>query len=352
MAVGVLLATTSCGNSASIRDTQPTSSPTTAPAPTQSVAQTTEAAVSTTSNSISISTSTSIAEPTMTEPATTVPSSPGSTTIEATTSTLPTAPLVTVSEAVPTGLVIDRSIVPQLDQLLAKSAPSAYGGVTGDDGAGTANVYVVSAADPATVVADLTAYVETARAQVAGFGPQPTYPDLHIQLIRSSTSYAAYSELYRRVTQDPWTTDASRRVSTIFTDYNHQQVVVEVLDRTDQDVAAAAATFGRAVRVEDGGSSVGTVQPADWRLAPSFAPAPDSTTLELAVSERACSSGHSADGRITANVVYSKASITVTVTVRSLGGAQTCPAPPPTPYTLHLTQPLGNRTILGATSNP
>ncbi len=54
----------------------------------------------------------------------------------------------------------------------------------------------------------------------------------------------------------------------------------------------------------------------------------------------------SADGRIVQNVAYSDADVVVTLAVRSLQGAATCPIRPATPYTVHLNEPVGNRALL------
>ena len=245
-------------------------------------------------------------------------------------------------------LHIDRAIAERLEQLLATSAPSVFGGVVTDEAAGIARVYI--AMDQTFEMADttLTPLVEQARTQVAGFGPQPVYPELWITLVHSSKTYTDYATLYRRISTESWTTDSAHRVLSLSSDYDHQVVAAGVSDRTDADVAAAAASFGTDVRVDDGGTSKGVEGPATWVLAPTFSPTPQSVQVPLLVSERACAGGQSAEGRITPNVAYSATSVTITITVLSLGGAQTCPGPPPTPYTVRLSESLGNRLLLGA----
>ncbi len=243
---------------------------------------------------------------------------------------------------------VDREIADRLEPLLATSAPAVFGGVVTDEAAGVARVYI--AMDQTFEMADttLTPLVEQARAQVAGFGPKTVYPELSITLVHAGKTYTDYVTLYKRLTTEAWTTDSAHRVLSLASDYDHQVVAVGMSARTDADVVAAAASFGSDVRVDDGGSSQGVEGPATWVLAPKFTPTLQSVQVPVLVSERTCASGHSAEGRITANVAYSATSVTITITVLSLGGAQTCPGPPPTPYTVRLSESLGNRLLLGA----
>jgi len=61
-----------------------------------------------------------------------------------------------------------------------------------------------------------------------------------------------------------------------------------------------------------------------WSLDPSVAYSATATELSIDVSELACSSGTSPEGRIVTSVDYGQTSVAVTVFVRSLSGAQTC----------------------------
>lgn len=345
MCAGVMLGVAACGSSATIRDAQPQ--------------------VSTDGTQATPSGSTASSPIDSTPPSTTSPApaaSDGSAATNASQTPIPesaapsagtaaTSVSTTISVPILTDLVIDRGIVDTLDQLLATSAPTVYGGVTGDDTTGLATVYITTVDESATAIVNLKPYVDTARAKVAGFGPHPPYPDLHIQLIRSSSSYVDYTALYQGVTNEPWTIDVAHRVVNLSTDYANQQVDVGILDRIDQDVARAAITFGHHVRVDDAGPSIGPDKLAYWQYAPSFSPTPESTTLELLVSENACAGGQSATGRITPNVVYTATTVTITINVRELGGPQSCVASAPTPYTLQLPEPIGNREIVGAATD-
>lgn len=89
---------------------------------------------------------------------------------------------------------------------------------------------------------------------------------------------------------------------------------------------------------------------ANWWLA--RAPTPDQRSLALMVSERACASGASPEGRIQPEVTYNTDTIIVTIRVKKLGGAQDCQARAPTPYELQLDQPVGNRTVLDGSVTP
>lgn len=85
---------------------------------------------------------------------------------------------------------------------------------------------------------------------------------------------------------------------------------------------------------------------AEWSLV--HKPRPVDKQLSLLVYERACSSGKSAKGRISAKVKYRDDSVVATVRVRPLAGAQTCQANPPTPYELQLDEAVGERRVIDA----
>jgi len=77
------------------------------------------------------------------------------------------------------------------------------------------------------------------------------------------------------------------------------------------------------------------------------------TTLSLLVHEGACSSGRSAEGRIQEpEVDYQPDSVTITIKVDYIGGNNTCPGGPPTPFTLKLSEPLGTRALLDGGREP
>ena len=89
---------------------------------------------------------------------------------------------------------------------------------------------------------------------------------------------------------------------------------------------------------------------ATWTLDPSFrAPDRDTRTLHILVQELACSSGRSASGRISpAFVTWDEREVHIEVFVEIIPGGGDCQANPPTPATLRLPIPLGDRTLFDA----
>lgn len=87
---------------------------------------------------------------------------------------------------------------------------------------------------------------------------------------------------------------------------------------------------------------------ATWTLDPNVAAlGTDTRTLHLLVQELACSGGRSASGRISpAFVVESRHEVAIELFVQGLPVDGDCPASPPTPATLRLPTPLGDRTLL------
>jgi hypothetical protein len=94
--------------------------------------------------------------------------------------------------------------------------------------------------------------------------------------------------------------------------------------------------------------------PASWALDPTFAdPAPETTELHILVWERACNGGTLVVGRMSAPaIIYGPTTVVVTMQVRGLEGAQSCPLGPGTPLLVHLREPLGDRTLLDGGREP
>ena len=94
--------------------------------------------------------------------------------------------------------------------------------------------------------------------------------------------------------------------------------------------------------------------PATWALDPSFpAPGPAATSLHILVWEQACSSGRPATGRISPPAITTSATtVTVTLGVVPLDGAESCQGPPGTPAVVSLPEPLGTRTLLDGGHQP
>lgn len=92
---------------------------------------------------------------------------------------------------------------------------------------------------------------------------------------------------------------------------------------------------------------LGGAEPARWWVAPGASLGPTSREVPIVVNEVGCASGRSAEGRIVVEVAYGSDAIDIAVGVRPLGGDQECPSNPDTPFTVELTEPLGDRTITG-----
>jgi hypothetical protein len=94
--------------------------------------------------------------------------------------------------------------------------------------------------------------------------------------------------------------------------------------------------------------------PATWALDPAYpAPGPDTTELHLLVWERACHGFVPETGRMSPPaLIYTEATITITIGVRPLGGVNTCPLPPGSPTMVSLAEPLGARSLLDGGLDP
>lgn len=83
------------------------------------------------------------------------------------------------------------------------------------------------------------------------------------------------------------------------------------------------------------------------------APSPSDTSIDLLVHERACASGQSAEGRIRLlELDETPEEVRLRIGVRPPDGNQACPANPPTPFTIDLGEPLGERDIVDASVVP
>lgn len=87
---------------------------------------------------------------------------------------------------------------------------------------------------------------------------------------------------------------------------------------------------------------------AEWAWGGPGAPDPTTQVFEALVTERACASGKSADGRIVGPVIVKSGdAVLVIFGVRPLGGEfQTCPSNPSSRVTVDLGEPLGDRRLL------
>lgn len=92
---------------------------------------------------------------------------------------------------------------------------------------------------------------------------------------------------------------------------------------------------------------------ATWALAPDADIGPDTTEFTAMVTERACASGQSSADRIIGpGIEVTEDAVTVTFRVRPLSGAQECQGNPPTPVSVRLPEPIGDRQLLDGGREP
>ncbi len=96
------------------------------------------------------------------------------------------------------------------------------------------------------------------------------------------------------------------------------------------------------------------VKTATWTLDPKKPkPGPTATTLTALVTETACASGKSPDGRVEDPAIeVADTAITITMMIRRLPGGQDCQGNTPFPVTIKLPEPLGNRQLFDGGSTP
>lgn len=92
---------------------------------------------------------------------------------------------------------------------------------------------------------------------------------------------------------------------------------------------------------------------ASWALSPDSEITPETTEFVAMVTERACASGQSSEGRVVGpEITYADDAVTVTFGVRPRGANQDCPSNPPTAVAVTLSEPLGERRLLDGGSDP
>lgn len=89
-------------------------------------------------------------------------------------------------------------------------------------------------------------------------------------------------------------------------------------------------------------------------LDPSSSPDPNGKSVPLLVTELDCNSGQNAEGRVeVVRLVETVSTVEIVVGVRRAAvGAASCQGNPPTPFTVHLERPLGDRAVLNAAVVP
>lgn len=92
---------------------------------------------------------------------------------------------------------------------------------------------------------------------------------------------------------------------------------------------------------------------ATTTIDPAALPQPSDRSIQLLVLENSCAGGKQAIGRIRVPVLeVTPDEVRVAIGVATQEGAHTCPGHPPTPYTLELPEPLGDRPLMDATVYP
>lgn len=92
---------------------------------------------------------------------------------------------------------------------------------------------------------------------------------------------------------------------------------------------------------------------AIWELGPGFEITPETRTLHLLVTETACASGQSPEGRILEPTIgYSANAISISINMRVFGGAVNCIGNAPYPLTVELSEPVGDRRLIEGASLP
>lgn len=108
--------------------------------------------------------------------------------------------------------------------------------------------------------------------------------------------------------------------------------------------------FGQCRPVADVGPGLGL---AEFRVADHETLGPETTELDVLVTERACNSGADAGGRIVEPAIIPSAEAVVVVYgVVPRSGEHACPSNPETPARLVLPEPLGDRALLDGSSVP
>jgi len=92
---------------------------------------------------------------------------------------------------------------------------------------------------------------------------------------------------------------------------------------------------------------------ARWALTEDADVGPGTVEFSAMVTEVQCAGGQSSEGRIAGpEISYTDETVTVTLGVRRLSGANSCPGNPPTAVTVRLDEPLGDRVLLDGGTDP
>lgn len=131
----------------------------------------------------------------------------------------------------------------------------------------------------------------------------------------------------------------------------HERMVISVVDAPNVPsspawMMTALGSCSLAADVPGAGTALVTLDPAE-------PPDPASTEVRLLVTEFACNSGQDAEGRVdVVSLRETDTAVAVVIAVQPRSGNATCPSNPPTPFTLTLDAPLGDRELLDGSVVP
>jgi hypothetical protein len=93
---------------------------------------------------------------------------------------------------------------------------------------------------------------------------------------------------------------------------------------------------------------------AKWRLDPAFPrPGPDDRTIHVLLTEQACASAQSPEGRVLPpTIITGPDRVTITILVRNTPGGADCPGNPEFATPIELEEPLGGRPLFDAGTFP
>jgi hypothetical protein len=166
-------------------------------------------------------------------------------------------------------------------------------------------------------------------------------PEIEPEQWRVLTESATQVYLIRELTE-PRDNDGERRT--------HELMGIERTDQTEEG--------GEGWQLWQHGDcalryDLGGLGDAIVALDPDNPPDPASSQVHLLVTEAACASGKPADGRVTLERrAQLEDRVELVIGVEIQPGAHDCPSNPPTPFTVELDEPLGDRTLLDVAVYP
>lgn len=220
--------------------------------------------------------------------------------------------------------------------------PDTAGGPAVGDASGQPGEYLCHGTPvPAAVLADGTTADQLGDESAAALDGA-SVPEIEPEQWRVLAETSTRVYLIRELPEPRDTDDGERRT--------HELLGIEQVDQTEDGGAGwQLAEYGDCALRHD----LGELGDAIVALDPDNPPDPASEEVHLLVTEVTCASGKPADGRIELErLVELEDRVELVIGVEPLPGDQTCPSNPPTPFTIELDEPLGDRTLLDAVVHP